>query len=165
MEENMTRGFNRFVLLLCIIATMPLSNGCFSQSKTSMPSEFVPLSSSVGSFDDIELPSEMELDSDKSMAIKTDSFRGGIFVYSGKVEIHSLKDYIASSMNNHKWKHVGEASSRETMMAFIKPNKTCMITLTEGFGGSLGSTYLTMYITVDVAASKRLNPFGEPISQ
>ena len=165
MEEIMARGFNSFVLLLCVIATMSLVTGCFSQSKTSMSSEFAPLSNSVGNFEDIELPSEMEWDSEKSMAIKTDSFRGGILVYSGKVEINSLKDYLTSSMKNHQWKHVGEASSEEIMIAFIKPNKTCMITLSEGFGGSLGSTYLTMYITVDVAASKRLNPFGEPISQ
>lgn len=160
----MARNYFSFFMVILAASSLMFLNGCVSQSKTAMPAEMAPLANSVGNFEDIELPSEMEWDSDKSMAIKTDSFRGGILVYSGKVEINSLKDFIISSMKNHKWKHVGEASSEEIMIAFIKPNKTCLITLEEGFGGSLGATYLTMYITVDVAAGKRLNPFGEPIT-
>ena len=160
----MISGFTRFFMVLLALSSMMFINSCASQSKTAMPAEFAPLSNSVGNFEDIELPSEMKWESDDSMAIKTDSFRGGILVYAGKVEINSLKDFIIASMKNHQWKHVGEASSENIMIAFIKPNKTCMITLSEGFGGSLGSTYLTMYITVDVAAGKRLNPFGEPVS-
>ena len=160
----MVRGVICFFMLFFAATSLIFLNGCTSQSKTSMPADLAPLSNSVGNFEDIELPSEMKWNSEESMAIKTDSFRGGILVYSGKVEINSLKDFITTSMKNHQWKHVGEASSEEIMIAFIKPNKTCMITLEEGFGGSLGSTYLTMYITVDVTAGKRLNPFGEPIS-
>ncbi|THB75411.1 MAG: hypothetical protein D6B25_12110 [Desulfobulbaceae bacterium] len=146
------------VLLLAINLS-----SCSKQSSAVPPADLAPLSNSVGNFEDIELPSEMIWDSTKSMAIKTDSFRGGILEYSGKVEINSLKDFITASMKNNQWKHVGEASSEEIVIAFIKPNKTCMVTLREGFGGSFGKTYLTMYITVDVAASKRLNAFGEPI--
>lgn len=150
-----------FIVGIALLAAVELSS-C-SKSSALPPAELAPLSNSVGNFEDIELPVEMVWDSAKSMAIKTDSFRGGILQYSGKVEINSLKDFIIASMKNHQWKHVGEASSEEVMIAFIKPNKTCMVALREGFGGSIGKTYLTMYITVDVAASRRLNPFGEPV--
>ncbi len=112
---------------------------------------------------DIELPSEMKWNSKDSMVIKTDSFRGGILHYSGRVEINSLKEFMITSMERNKWKHVGEASYKDVLLAFTKPNKTCMITLTEGIGGSLGNTHAVLYITVDVAAAKGLNPFGEPI--
>jgi hypothetical protein len=67
-------------------------------------------------------------------------------------------------MANNKWKLVGEASYENTMLAFTKPNKTCMVTLSEGLGGFLGTTHVELYVTVDVAAAKGLNPFGEPIN-
>ena len=67
-------------------------------------------------------------------------------------------------MANNKWKLVGEATYESTMLAFIKPNKTCMVTISEGFGGFLGSTHVDLYVTVDLAAAKGLNPFGEPVN-
>ena len=160
MQRNF---FNAVLYIMVITYTVFVAHGCSKQTSAAPPADLAPLANSVGNFDDIELPSEMKWDSKNSMAIRTDSFRGGILVYTGKVEVNSLKDFIIASMKNNKWKHVGEASSKEIMMAFIKPNKTCMITLKEGFGGSLGKTHLTMYITVDVAAGQRLNPFGEPV--
>jgi hypothetical protein len=66
-------------------------------------------------------------------------------------------------MKNNQWKLAGEASYENILLAFVKHNKTCMIKLEEGFGGSLGKTYMELYITFDVSSAKRLNPFGEPV--
>lgn len=118
----------------------------------------------VESYGDIELPLEMALEPDKSMAMRTDSFQGGIHVYRGRVQIASLKDYIIASMRNHKWKLVGEASYKNVMLAFTKPNRTCMVVLSED-AAVLGKTQANFYVTVDVAAAGRLNPFGEPVNQ
>ena len=153
-------------LCACLILVVSISflSGCSTKSASPPPVEIEPMSNSVGNFEDIVLPAEMKWNSKKSIAIKTESFRGGILEYKGKVEINSLKDFLVTSMANNGWKLVGEASSDEVMVAFIKPNKTAMITLKEGFGGKLGSTYLKMYLTVDMEAAKRLNPFGEPVN-
>jgi len=97
--------------------------------------------------------------------MRTDSFKGGIHVFTGNVQIASLRDYIVASMRNHKWKMVGEASYNNVMLAFIKPNKTCMVVLSEGSAGMLWKTQANLYVTVDLAAVNRLNPFGEPIKQ
>ena len=113
----------------------------------------------------IELPIEMVLDPELSMAMRTDSFQGGIHVYSGRVQIGSLRDYLIAAMRNHKWKLVGEASYKNSMLAFTKPNRTCMVILSEDSAGILGKTQANLYVTVDVAAAGRLNPFGEPIAQ
>ncbi len=137
--------------------------GCASRPATGSAMEIEPIPSTIANFDDIELPSDMKLNLKKTLAIKTESFRGGILHYSGRVELHSLKDFLIASMKNNQWKHVGEAATENILLAFTKPNKTCMIVLEEGFGGSLGRTYLELYITEDVAAGQRLNPFGEPI--
>ena len=161
----MIRGLSRILLISAVaIYSLFVFNGCARQSAAPPPAEIAPMSNSVGNFEDIVLPAEMKWNSKKSIAIKTESFRGGILEYKGKIEINSLKDFLVNSMANNQWKLVGEASSDEVMIAFIKPNKTAMVTLKEGFGGSLGTTYLTMYLTVDVEAGKRLNPFGEPVT-
>lgn len=137
--------------------------GC-AKTPTTTDLNVPPLSNSIESHSDIVLPAELKWDSDKSMAIKTDSFNGGIYQYSGRLDSTSLKDFIAVSMANNKWKLVGEASYKSKMLAFVKPNKTCMVTITEGFGGSLGLTHVSLYVTVDLVAAKGLNPFGEPVN-
>lgn len=155
--------------LIALLMLLFLS-GCMGKSNSmsgedyAAPNDYGTISATVADFKDIELPIDMTWDSDKSMAIKTDSFKGGILSYSGRVEIHSLKNFIISSMENNKWKLVGEVQSKGFLLAFTKPNKTCMVEITEGFGGKYGSTTATLYVTVDVAAAGRLNPFGEPIN-
>lgn len=123
-----------------------------------------PVTNSIESHKDIILPTDLEYDIKKSMAIKTASFTGGIYHYTGRVEVNSLREFMTSSMANNKWKLVGEASNESTMLAFVKPNKTCLVTISEGFGGFLGVTHVKLYVTVDLAAAKGLNPFGEPVN-
>jgi len=158
----------RFFLPVLVIG---LLSSCAATSTTTPPvdttagdNDLAQLTTTVESYGDIELPIEMTLIPKKSMAMRTDSFQGGIHVYSGKVELTSLRDYIIASMRNHRWKLVGEASYNGAMLAFTKPNKTCMVVLSSG-GSMLGKTEASLYVTVDVAAANRLNPFGEPIKQ
>jgi len=120
-----------------------------------------PMASTVGNYEDIELPADMKYSNKDSMSIRTDSFRGGIIHYSGRVEIVSLKEFIIASMIKNKWKLAGEVSSRNVILAFTKPNKTCMMNIEPN--GPVSNTTLTMYVTVDVTASRALNAFGEPI--
>lgn len=49
------------------------------------------------------------------------------------------------------------------MLAFVKPNKTCMMVISEG--GPLSKTKLTFYVTIDETAATSLNPFGEAVTQ
>jgi len=153
----------------CVLLLAGVLAGCSSKSGQNVDamssSGLAPVTTLVESYGDIELPIEMELDTKKSMALRTDSFKGGISIYKGRVQISSLREYIISSMRNNKWKLVGEASYDSVMLAFTKPNKTCMIVLSESSAGVLGKTQANYYVTVDVAAASRLNPFGEPIKQ
>lgn len=154
------------VMVLFLVGGLFILNGCSNSTFSSSGSgssmvNVPPVSMAISDYPDIELPSDMELESDESMAIRTDSFMGGILSYSGRIEMQSLKDFIIASMSRNKWKVVGEASSETIMMAFTKPNKTCMVVIEEDFGGSLGKTHVYLYVTADRAAAKRLNPFGE----
>ena len=154
---------------LVVIASFALViGGCSGKSQNQSAigtGELPPLASSVGSFGDLELPVEMKLDQKKTMSINTESFKGGILHYAGRVDLNSLKDFIVASMRNNKWKLVGEASYDYTLLAFTKPNKTCMVVLAEGLGGSLGKTHATLYVTADLSSSGNVNPFGESTMQ
>ncbi len=156
------------VRLLCVVALL-LLGGCaqnpFATSSAPPPAsgDIASMANTVGTFSDIELPADMQWDNAKSMAISTDSFKGGVYRYSGRVELASLKDFISTAMQNKKWKLVGEAQSQNVMMAFTKPSKTCIVVLSEGLGGAFGKTMATLYVAEDVAAAGQLNPFGEPV--
>ena len=119
------------------------------------------MASTVGNYEDIEIPADMKYSTTNSMSIRTDSFRGGIIHYKGRVEMHSLKEFIIASMKKNKWKLAGEVSSQNVILAFTKPSKTCMMKIEPN--GAMSDTTLTMYVTVDVTAARALNAFGEPI--
>ncbi len=159
-------GWFCLLLLLPIFFSGCMRGGGDSSAQTpAVETELSPVTTMVENYGDIELPIDMVLESDKSMAMRTDSFQGGIHIYRGRVQIASLRDYIIASMRNNKWKLVGEASYKNVMLAFTKPNRTCMVVLAEDSAGMLGKTQANLYVTVDVAAANRLNPFGEPIRQ
>lgn len=166
MQKNSVGKSVRCFCVLCML--IGLLTGCVGKKGADAPpvtdDSLAPVATMVESYGDIELPIEMVLDNKDSMAMRTDSFQGGIHVYRGRVEIASLKDYVIASMRNHKWKLVGEASYQNVMLAFTKPNKTCMVVLSDS-KSSLGKTQANFYVTVDVAAANRLNPFGEPVAQ
>ncbi len=147
---------------MTMLSLMIFYSGCADTSYQT-ESELPSVSTIVEGNNDIELPSEMKWDGSKSMVIKTDSFQGGIHSYSGRVEINSLKAFIISSMRKNKWKHVGEASYKDYLLAFTKANKTCMVTLSETIGGSFGKTNAIFYVTVDVAAEHELYPFDQSV--
>jgi len=153
-----------FLLLLCLL--MPTLTGCVNtMNKTEIATEdsgLPPVSGFADDIQDIVLPTELEWKRDKSMTIKTESFRGGIWYYTGRVEVVSLKDFMIRAMRDNKWKLVGEATSKDIMLAFVKPNKTCMMVIAEE---PFGKTSLTLYVTIDKTAASALNPFGEAVSQ
>jgi hypothetical protein len=144
MKSQKRAGWFLFVLsLLLLSGCAPMGNS----SDNVPPMENLPaLSSFVGEYRDIELPMDMKYNHKKSMVVRTDSFTGGVFYFSGKVQRDSLKSFIVSSMQKNKWKLAGEVSSEDSLLAFTKPNKSCTVIIEEGFGGSLGSTYAAVYV-------------------
>lgn len=158
-----TLGTKMYLAILFLaIALFPLT-GCLNKTA---PIEgeggLPPVSFYAGDLRDIELPVELEWVRDKSMTIKTESFNGGIWHYEGRVEPLSLKDFVVNAMHNNKWKLVGESTSHDILLAFVKPNKTCMVVIS---GSNMGKTKLTLNVTIDRTAASGLNPFGEAVEK
>lgn len=155
------------VFMSLMVAVLFFLGGCASNpmGKTDVEpgaSALPPVSGFADDIQDIVLPTDLEWNRGKSMTIKTESFRGGVWLYTGKVEVISLKDFMTSSMQDNKWKLVGEATSKDVMLAFVKPNKTCMMVISDE---NFGKTSLTLYVTIDKTAAASLNPFGEAVPQ
>lgn len=146
------------------VASLLVSGGCATNRNSKMDNMpgLPEVSSFADDIRDISVPSELEWDRKKSMSIKTESFRGGIWVYRGRAEVLSLKDYMLGSMKDNKWKLVGETTSKDIMLAFTKPSETCIVVISEAM---LGKTEMVMYISIDKAAATGMNPFGEAVHQ
>ncbi len=161
MKKNM---FNLNGLLFILALTTLLLSGCVNSSTTVQADAggLPPVSGFADDIQDIILPAAMEWDRKKSMTIKTESYRGGVWRYTGKVEAISLKDFMTSSMQDNNWKLVGEATSQDIMLAFVKESKTCMMIISEASFQKIG---LTLYVTIDKTGAANLNPFGEAVQQ
>jgi len=154
------------LVMAAIAATLLTTVACTTPTNNQGTTEGMPPSTSVmaANFKDIEMPVDMKWDTGESITINTSSFQGGIVKYNGRVEINSLRDFLLSSMANNQWKMVGDTQySNKIILVFTKPARTCLFVLEEGFGGVLGTTYATLYVTSDLAVGTRTNPFGEPI--
>ena len=114
-------------------------------------------------FSDILIPSEFSWDREKSMIVRTDSYVGGVLQYTGRVDITSAADFFTNNMPRNGWKLAGSTKYKNVLLAFIKPNKTCTIVLSED--KLLMRTDIAIYVTEDTSAgraggSKSANPFG-----
>ncbi|MCL2459190.1 MAG: hypothetical protein FWF31_10195 [Desulfobulbus sp.] len=137
----------QWVLFFGMALMLMLTGGCANRSMVGSDNSGAPqLSNFADDIRDITIPAELEWDRKGSMVIKTESFRGGIFTYKGRAEIMSLKDYMVASMQDNKWRLVGETASKDIMLAFVKPNKTCMMVISEGI---FGRTELKLNVAID----------------
>lgn len=111
-------------------------------------------------FSDILIPSEFSWDREKSMIVRTDSYVGGVLQYTGRVDITSAADFFTNNMPRNGWKLAGSTRYKNVLLAFIKPNKTCTIVLSED--KLLMRTEVAIYVAEDTStgSSKSANPFG-----
>lgn len=114
-------------------------------------------------FPDLLIPSELSWDREKSMVVRTESFAGGVLLYSGRVDIASLADFFTSNMARNGWKLAGSAKYKNILLAFVKPNKTCTILLSED--KLFMNTNVSVYVAEDTSTGglggeKNANPFG-----
>jgi hypothetical protein len=82
-------------------------------------------------FDDVLIPSELKVDMKRSFVYQTDEFTAGVLVLTGRVEINSLIRFFDNNMAKDNWRLVSSFKSPRTIMFFTKPNRGCIINITE----------------------------------
>ena len=150
----MKKGNGMKWLVFLSMALLLISTGCASKKNVAgSDADGLPqVSNFADDIKDITVPAELSWNRSGSMVIRTESFRGGVFTYNGRVEFVSLKDYMVASMKANKWRLVGETESKNIMLAFVKPNKTCMMVITEGL---FGKTELKLYVAIDKTGGEK----------
>ena len=83
-------------------------------------------------FDDVLVPSTMKLEKEKSMIFTAEGrIRGGLLVFADNLEMNSLINFFSVSMSKDGWLHKSSFKYPNVAMFFAKPDKTCIIHVTE----------------------------------
>jgi len=100
-------------------------------------------------FDDVVVPNELNYKPNKSFVYETPGFKAGILVLSKwRLEVDSLIDFFNYHMEKDNWKQVNSFRGKESMLNFLKPDKSCSIKIVEKWYGT---------VVVEI----RVGPLGE----
>ncbi|MBI4791267.1 MAG: hypothetical protein HY789_00635 [Deltaproteobacteria bacterium] len=83
------------------------------------------------------------------MYIKTSSFNGGVLNFEGRIDVISLSDFFEGSMPKNGWRLSGVVKAKNYLLIFTKPDKTCMITISENKLNF--NTIVNIYISQEAA--------------
>jgi hypothetical protein len=155
MELTTKQSRSKIRTTLTFLTALLLLTGCMSMSRDQGADDaaYAPVGETnivtnepyyPVDFRDLLIPGELAWNREKSVSINTASFTGGILSFNGRVEVNSLTDLFINSMKKDGWNITGTVKSRNVLLAFIKPQASCMINIAEG--GTLGKTEVTIYI-------------------
>jgi hypothetical protein len=86
-------------------------------------------------FDDILLPSEMEIDPKRTYIVEGSGLTTGILTVKGWVDRDSLITFFKSAMNREKWQEIASFKSpsadTSSILVFQKVNRTAVISIHE----------------------------------
>jgi hypothetical protein len=120
------------VLTLAACSSMNATSGSGADgaAKTSSPTLY-------RDFDDIMLPSEMKVDSDRTYIVQGSGLTTGILTVKGWVDRNSLIDFFKSAMEREKWQEIAtfKSPSEDTssILVFQKSGRTAVISIREGW--------------------------------
>lgn len=87
--------------------------------------------------DDVRVPSELEYDADESLVYETAKFKAGVLRFSKwRIDTQSVINFFLLNMPKDKWTFVNSFKGKEAYLSFSKPEKTCIIRITETWTGT-----------------------------
>ncbi len=88
--------------------------------------------------DDVRVPSELNYDADESILYETAKFKAGVLRFSKWwLDVQSVIDFFMFNMPKDKWTFVNAFKGKEAQLSFSKPDKTCIIRITETWTGTV----------------------------
>jgi hypothetical protein len=80
-------------------------------------------------FEDVPIPAEMELKTDRSFVFQAPEFAAGLLAFSGRVELNSLISFFRIKLPDDGWRFLSSIKSPKTILFFQKGNRLCIITI------------------------------------
>jgi len=100
-------------------------------------------------FDDVRIPGELNYKQNRSFVYETPRFKTGILIFTKwRLDVESLVDFFNYQMEKDNWKLVNSFKGKESILNFLKPEKTCTI--------KIGNNWYSM-TEVEI----RVGPLGE----
>lgn len=128
------------VFLSTFIIAGLIVGGCSSTVREKKGEPELRESGSAGKyyhFEDVRIPGELNYQQNKSFVYETPRFRTGILIFSRwRIDVESLIDFFNYHMEKDNWKLVNSFKGKESILNFSKPDKTCMIKITEYWYGT-----------------------------
>ena len=122
-----------FLPMLLLLALMGCATSSFSE-QTPAPGEPLqaakpvePETARYYDFEDVPVPAEMELKTDRSFVFQTAEFAAGLLAFSGRVELSSLISFFRIKLPDHGWRFLSSIKSPKTILLFRKENRLCII--------------------------------------
>ncbi len=86
--------------------------------------------------DDVRVPRELDYDADESMVYETAKFKAGVLRFSKwRIDVQSVIDFFMYNFPRDKWTFVNSFRGKEAQLSFSKPDKTCIIRISETWTG------------------------------
>lgn len=94
----------------------------------------------VGKFylDDVRVPGELNYEPDESMVYEAAKFKAGVLRFSKwRIDVQSVVNFFMLNMVKDKWTFVNAFKGKDSFLSFSKPEKTCIIRITETWTGTV----------------------------
>jgi hypothetical protein len=129
--------------MLCACATTPWSADSSRGGTGGPASSTSSLRPMAYDFPDVLVPSELALVPGSSYIFQGPKTKAGLLVFKGRVEARSVIDFFQVSMPRENWQFKGGFRYKKSVLVFEKPEKICLINVSEG----LYYTYVEVYLT------------------
>ena len=124
----------KIIILSCVM--LLLCSGCtFFKNLTgqqNQPKQEGGPNQAFYGFPDVPIPQELTLVSDRSFVYETSVFKAGVLFFNGNVELQSLENYFKINMPKNGWKYVNSFRYRDSILNYVKDDKTCNIRMSRG---------------------------------
>ena len=131
---------NCWIALLMVLLLSSIWIGCGSSVKERRGETAEGSEMGVGKyyfFDDILIPKELSYDEDESFVYETPEFKTGSMVFTKwRLDPNSLVDFFTYYMEKDDWKLVNSFRGAESILNFSKPDKVCIIKISETWYGT-----------------------------
>jgi hypothetical protein len=137
----------KLVVAMCLVALFGVACvGCSTTATEQQQGQPVTGSATPGQtewtevgrvyLDDVRVPSELNYDADESILYETTKFKAGVLRFSKwRLDVQSVIDFFMFNMVRDKWTFVNSFKGKESYLSFSKPDKTCLIRITETWTG------------------------------
>ncbi|MBM4348369.1 MAG: hypothetical protein FJ106_00485 [Deltaproteobacteria bacterium] len=129
-------------LVYCLFAALFVSvlfSGCVSSVKERKEESAKKEGEAVGTgkyyhFEDIRVPKELNYQQKRAMVYETTGFKAGVVYFTKwRLDTESLVDFFTYHMEKDNWKLVNSFKGKESILNFLKPNKTCTIKISDNW--------------------------------